>query len=79
MNPEDSMTFGGAIAALKEGKRVSRAGWNCKDQYLGLQNPDENSANSLPYVYIITVDGKRVPWLASQTDMLSEDWFVLFL
>ena len=28
----------------------------------------------LPYLYIKTVDGKLVPWLASQTDLLAEDW-----
>ena len=68
------MTFGEAIEALRGGAYVTRAGWNGKGQYLGLQMPDENSANTLPYIYIVTVSGDRVPWLASQTDMLADDW-----
>lgn len=68
------MTFGGALTALKAGKKLTREGWNGKGQYIALQVPDENSANTLPYLYIITVQKQRVPWLASQTDMLAEDW-----
>lgn len=70
------MDFGAAIAALKGGKQVTRAGWNGKGQYLSMQRPDANSKMSLPYIYIHTVDGNLVPWLASQTDMLSDDWSV---
>lgn len=72
MEPE--FDFGEALKRLKDGKHVCRRGWNGPGQYLGLQNPDERSANTLPYIYIITVDKKRVPWLASQTDMIHEDW-----
>ena len=68
------MDFGQALALLKNGERVSRAGWNGKGQHLELQVPDEHSKMTLPYVYIRTVQGDLVPWLASQTDMLSEDW-----
>ena len=49
--------------------------------WLALQIPDENSKMTLPYVYIeypvghpAYPQGSRVPWLASQTDLLSEDW-----
>jgi len=68
------MTFGDALEALKQGWTLTRAGWNGKGQYLGLQRPDMGSQNTLPYIYIVTVSGDRVPWLASQTDMLAEDW-----
>ncbi len=68
------LTFGQAIEALKAGKHVQRAGWNGKSMWLGLQVPDEHSMMSLPYIYMSTVDGKLVPWLASQTDVLAEDW-----
>lgn len=67
-------TFGWAIQQLKSGEKVSREGWNGKGMWLALQTPDENSKMSLPYIYMSTVDGKLVPWLASQTDMLSTDW-----
>ena len=73
---ETGMTFGVAIIAAKEGKKIHRLGWNGKDQWDALQVPDENSKMGLPYLYISTVDGKLVPWLASQTDMLCEDWCI---
>lgn len=72
------ITFGEAIERLKAGDKVTRAGWNGKDQFLELQLPDKNSKMTLPYVYISTVQGDLVPWLASQTDILSEDWQVVY-
>lgn len=68
------MNFGEAIEALKRGDRVSREGWNGKGMWLALQTPDEHSKMSLPYIYMKTVGGGLVPWLASQTDMLADDW-----
>ena len=76
-------SFGIAIEALKNGKAVARKGWNGKGIYLELQRPDEHSKMTLPYIYIVTTalqsDNQAaprgvVPWLASQTDMLAEDW-----
>lgn len=67
--------FGTAISRLRDGKQVSRKGWNGPGQCLELQVPDYNSKMSLPYIYITTVQGDLVPWLASQTDILAEDWF----
>lgn len=71
------MNFGDAIQALKNGKRVARAGWNGKNMYLELQRPDEHSKMTLPYIYMRTVQGEFVPWLASQTDVLSDDWITV--
>ena len=75
-------SFGQALEFLKAGKRVARFGWNGKGMWLNLQVPDEYSKMTLPYVYIEYPEGhpaynkgSRVPWLASQTDMLAEDWF----
>ena len=76
-----SSTFGGALAAMQSGLKVARKGWNAHHT-LGLQVPDENSANTLPYIFMVVgadaadMAGKRVPWAASQTDLLAEDWFV---
>lgn len=79
------MNFGQALEALKQGKKVSRTGWNGKGIYLELQRPDEHSKMTLPYIYIVTnglitdnSDAPKgvVPWLASQTDMLAEDWVI---
>lgn len=69
--------FGWALGCLRRGLSVTRFGWNGKGQYLLLQRPDENSHMTLPYVYITTVSGERVPWLASQTDLLATDWEVV--
>lgn len=77
------MDFGQALKLLKEGKKVARRGWNGKGIFIELQRPDEKSKMTHPYIYIDTTNLQtnnpeapkgRVPWLASQTDMLSEDW-----
>lgn len=72
-----SMSFGDAIIALKSGSMVSRSGWNGKGMWLALQVPDANSKMSLPYIYMKTADAKLIPWLASQTDILSDDWGIV--
>jgi hypothetical protein len=68
--------FGEAIRSLKDGKRVARSGWNGKDMWLELQVPGAHSKMSLPYIFMFTACKNRVPWLASQTDVLAEDWSV---
>ncbi len=68
------MNFSKALENLKDGCRVQRKGWNGKDMYLELQIPDEYSKMSLPYIWIKTACDNRVPWLASQTDILAGDW-----
>lgn len=73
----DYVDFGTAIAFLKEGKYVAREGWNGVGQFLALQVPDEHSKMRKPYIYISPVDGELVPWLASQTDLLANDWYVV--
>ena len=78
-----SLTFGDALHYLKTGKRVARSGWNGKGLWVEMQRPDDHSKMTLPYLYLnYPIDaqntpGARVPWLASQTDMLAEDWSVL--
>lgn len=68
------MNFGEALSYLKAGSRVSRSGWNGKGMWLELQTPTETSKMTLPYIYMKTADNNLVPWLASQTDVLAEDW-----
>jgi hypothetical protein len=70
-------TFGWAIKQLHNGARVARSGWNGKGMWLALQVPDANSKMTLPYIYMKTAQGDLVPWLASQTDVLSADWDVV--
>ena len=75
-----------AVEALKTGKKVARDGRNGKGIFIELQIPDENSKMTHPYIFIDTTGldtqntkapKNRVPWLASQTDMLSEDWQIV--
>ena len=73
----DTISFGKAVAALKANHRVAREGWNGKGMYLELQTPDLDSKMTLPYIYMKTADDNLVPWLASQTDILSNDWVIL--
>lgn len=80
------MNFGSAITELKTGKKVCRRGWNGKGIFIELQRPNEHSKMTHPYIFIDTMGLQtdnpdapkdRVPWLASQTDMLAEDWEIV--
>lgn len=85
------MNFGQAIEALKEGKRVSRSGWNGKGMFLFLVNGSNLIVNREPLLSIMgevevtyrphidmkDAEGKVVPWIASQTDMISDDWGIV--
>lgn len=68
------MRIGEAIDHLMGRGTVTREGWNGANQFLTLQRPDSNSKMTLPYIYITTVHGDLVPWVASQTDILADDW-----
>lgn len=84
-----AMTFGLAIEALRKGKKVCRQGWNGKGLSIELQTPDAHSKMTLPYLFMNYPStpasdtapanhlSARVPWLASQTDMLAEDWQII--
>lgn len=83
------LNFGQAIEALKSGKRVARTGWNGKGMWLEIvqgdyYNPNSNDASmfalgytKLPWTGMKTADDCFVPWLASQTDILAEDWQIV--
>lgn len=86
------MTFGLAVEALKKGMKVARAGWNGKGMFLFLVPgstfkvnrpplmgiyPEGTEINYCPHIDMKTADDKVVPWLASQTDVLAEDWIVV--
>lgn len=93
------MDFGEAIAALQDGKKVSRAGWNGKGMWLILVPGQKNVVlregtpygdvlgtvvpiEILPHIDMWTVnaEGRRAMlpgWLASQSDMLADDWNIV--
>lgn len=80
-----TFSFGEAIKYLKRGMKVARKGWNGKGMFL-LYVPSEKwgiiekiglgipKGNLLPWIGMKTADGKFIPWLASQADMLVDDW-----
>lgn len=89
--PIDGMNFGLAIEAMKKGHKLCRRGWNGKGMFLyyvpeGRYPARTDAAKSIAaedgkvdygaYIAMKTVQGNVVPWLASQTDMLAEDWMV---
>lgn len=82
--------FGEAIENLKNGKAMSRQGWNGKNAYIYYIPANNYNAETevakaefgdkVPYgAYIAmkTTQGNVVPWVASQTDILAEDWFIV--
>ncbi|OMF17237.1 hypothetical protein BK131_04535 [Paenibacillus amylolyticus] len=92
------MDFGKAIEALKDGKRVARAGWNGKGMFIYLVDGSTVEAMDLrneaathvgdnlppftnvrinPHIDMKSADGSIVVgWLASQTDVLADDWVI---
>lgn len=80
------MDFGDAIKALKQGKRLQRQGWNGKNQYIELAthisytntsneviNAEHDAIGNKAIAFVGT-SGVQLGWLASQADMLAEDW-----
>jgi hypothetical protein len=76
------LSFSQALELLKQNLRVQRTGWNGKGMWVELANMegaelDSVNGNTYPlYSYLVmkTADNKLVPWLASQTDILANDW-----
>lgn len=80
--------FGTALANLKSGFKVARKGWNGKGMWLKLipmldwtltnnHFQDVDGLVGLPWIGMKTADNGFVPWLASQTDLLAEDWEIV--
>lgn len=65
--------IGWAVSELEHGVKVTRDGWNGKGMYLFYVDQDDRPG-WLPFIAMVTVSGDKVPWLASQTDILATDW-----
>lgn len=86
---KDVFDFGKAIQYLKEGKRLQRQGWNGKNQYIELatnisyknSNDEiinaEHDAIGNKAIAFVGTSGVQIGWLASQADMLAEDWKIV--
>ena len=86
------MPFGLAVEAMKKGKKVARVGWNGKGMFVFLVQgstfkvsraplnqfyEEGTEVNYCPHIDMKTADNKIVPWLASQTDVLADDWYIV--
>ena len=86
------MSFSDALVRLKGGERVAREGWNGKGMFLFLVPGSKFTVNRPPLLGIYpegteieyhahidmkTAQGYVVPWLASQSDVLAEDWVLV--
>jgi hypothetical protein len=91
---KEAFGIGQAVKEMNDGKLVQRAGWNGKGMFLFLVQgskftvnraplnvifPEGTEINYCPHVDMRTADGKIVPWLCSQTDLLATDWQVVEL
>ena len=75
--PTDGMPFGHAVECLKEGYKVERKGWNGKGMWLRFVSKSVLPPGHRTYIEMKTVDDEYVPWVASQTDILADDWRVV--
>lgn len=85
----DRMNFGLAIEAARKGKKIARAGWNGKNQYVELAtcisyrnaagediNVNHDAIGNKALAFVGT-SGVQMGWLASQADMLADDWCIV--
>ena len=78
------MTFEEMLPHLKKGIKFFRSNWNGKHQFIFFLDPHTLSYESLqlpkheiyfgPFIAIKTERNEYIPWLASQTDILADDW-----
>lgn len=89
---QETISFSKALEGIKKGHRLSRRGWNGKNMFVFLvegstfevDRPPLNKIyrngkkiNYRGHIDMKAVDESIGPWLASQTDLLSEDWFIV--
>jgi len=68
------VTFSEALEIIKQGGVVTREGWNGKGMWIALMTTEVSLDMGRPYIFMKTIDDQLVPWVASQTDLLAEDW-----
>lgn len=85
----DGLNFGLALEAARMGKKIARKGWNGKGQYVELgesfhyisRGTDEQYARHMDIgsaaLVFVGTRGRQVGWLASQADMLADDWYIV--
>ncbi len=77
----NGLTFGLALEAMKLWKKVARKGWNGKGIFIYLHQGEFSNFITIDTTGLQTdnPDAPRcvIPWVASQTDMLCEDWEIV--
>jgi hypothetical protein len=87
------LDFSQALSMLKARQPVARAGWNGKGMFVYLVGPGNYPPATdvakaafngglvpyRPYLAMKTAQGDVVPWVASQSDLLADDWFIAVL
>ena len=75
--------FDWALRQMKSGNRVYREDWNddlsprcvkAGGVWITIQVPDDKHPMDLPFIYMRTITGSLIPWVATQRDMLHHDW-----
>lgn len=86
---DDEMNFGEALAHLKEGGKATRGKWRSEArktegdvEWIRLVEPEGTSdfdygMKNMPYLELKTADRTLIPWIATQEDLLAEDWILL--
>ena len=83
------MNFGQALDAIQRGQKAAREGWNGKNQYIEIASNisyinsdvytvnEDHSAIGNKAIAFVGTSGVQLGWLASQADMLAEDWRIV--
>lgn len=84
------MTFSTALIELKNGKRISRSGWNGREQFIVLAymkscitdageviNDPAHPDIGTQFLLLVDSRGYQCGWVPSPTDILSDDWIIL--
>ena len=84
--------FAWALRLILQGKKLQREGWSSKDMFIFLVQgstftvnrppllgiyPEGTEIQYQPHIDMRTADGTVVPWFASQTDILTDDWVMI--
>lgn len=86
----DNMNFGLALEATKKGLRIARSGWNGRGMYVFLADiqelntradlsefQDQDVEISELLVLRTAQETMQPGWLATQSDMLANDWYIV--
>jgi hypothetical protein len=74
MTTTQQFNFSIALKLLKCGSMMARQGWNGKGMHVQLVLPPPGTPEFLPFLQMKTATGAYVPWVASHSDILAEDW-----